>query len=285
MKIIKKNNRLLVYITILALVTGCSNPDDEVVIEDSIPGAVGDNPFDYREESKLINYDNTLWLIGGRNLEGDPMGEVWSSEDGLVWNLVTNTPAFIAAVNHDLVVFNNRLFLITRSIIEPEHTSVWSSTNGLDWDLETDNAFSGREEFSAIVFNNAIYVLGGFDPTDSALPITNEIWTSTNGSSWSQLTTNTIFTPRYAHTATVYNNKVFVAGGIGRNPSFGILGSLWFSEDMVNWFEHEPFTSEIGITDHSALVFDDKLWLFFGIEGGVFPDGEQTSKIFSINEE
>jgi len=248
--------------------------------------SVTDAAFEGMSESKMINYDNKLWVIGGRNGDGDPLGEVWSSDDGFTWNLVTDSPAFNAAVNHDMVVFNSRMFLIARRLDLPNQVSVWSSTNGEDWDLEAENAFSGREEFTAVVFNGALYVLGGFDPTDGALPVNNEIWTSTNGNTWNQLETNSIFQARYAHTATVYNNKVFVAGGIGRiSSSLSILGNLWYSEDMINWFEYEPFTSDIGITDHSALVFDDKLWLFFGFEGADFPDGAATGKIRSITEE
>ncbi len=248
--------------------------------------SVAENPFAYRTEGKLILYNGKLWLVGGRDLDGNAIAEVWSSETGLSWNLVTNTPAFGAAVNHDVVVFDNRLFLIARNIDFPENTSVWSSTDGIDWQLEAENAFTGREEFSAVVFDGAIYVLGGFDPTDASLPITNEIWTSTNGADWSKVETNTIFQSRYAHTATVYKNKVFVAGGIGTaSSSLGIQGNLWYSEDMVNWFEYEPFRSDIGVAEHSALVFEGKLWLFFGIEGGEFPEGEQSSRIVSILEE
>jgi len=240
--------------------------------------------FSERTDHTLTNYDNKLWVIGGRT-GSETLGEVWSSEDGFTWNLVTDSPAFIGAVNHDVVIFNNRLYLISRRLDEPDRTSVWSSTDGIDWQLEADNAFSGRDEFKAVVFNDAIYVIGGFEANNAALPIFDEIWMSTNGSDWSLVNTNTVFTPRFSHTATVYNDRVFVAGGLGRMPSLKPLGNLWYSEDMVNWSEFEPFSSDIGLAEHTALTFDDRLWLFFGIEGESITDGVVTGKIFSILEE
>ncbi|NAS30465.1 hypothetical protein GTQ40_05755 [Flavobacteriaceae bacterium R38] len=250
--------------------------------------SVSFNAFSRRTDHTLTNYDNKLWVIGGRDNTGDTLGEVWSSEDGTSWDLITETPAFTGAVNHDVVVFNNRLYLISRNIEDPDKTSVWSSANGEDWELEADNAFSGRDEFKAVVFNNIIYVLGGFDPAVGVLTMTNEIWTSTDGATWSQLEPSSIFQPRYGHTATVYNDKVFVAGGLGREgSSLAIQGNLWYSEDMINWFEYEPFRSDTGILEHSALTFDGKLWLFFGIEAetGAILDGDVSGKIFSILEE
>ena len=247
--------------------------------------SVSFNAFSRRTDHTLTNYDNKLWVIGGRNNAGDTLGEVWSSEDGTTWNLVTATPAFTGAVNHDVVVFDDKLYLISRNIEQPDNTSVWSSTNGEDWVLEANNAFSGRDEFKAVVFDGAIYVLGGVVTNDASLPTFNEIWTSTNGSVWSLVNTNTVFSPRSSHTVTVYNNRVFVAGGAEFSPAARPLGELWYSDDMVNWFEYEDFRSDIGVLEHSALTFDDRLWLFFGIEGTSLTDSEVTGRIFSILEE
>jgi len=236
-------------------------------------------PFAGRIGHTLTVYDEKLWLIGGVANDGRFLGEVWSSEDGSTWNLITDSPAFLDAAFHDVVVFDNKLYLIADRGGDDRKVSVWSSSNGSDWQLEADNAFSGRDEYKAVVFDDTMYVIGGKNSITQ--DPTNEIWMSVNGADWIQLETNSIFTPRSSHTATVYKNKVFVAGGRGIS---GAEGNLWYTEDMVNWFEHEPFTSEIGILDHAALTFGDKLWLFGGLEGTGF-SGRITGKIRSIREE
>lgn len=236
-------------------------------------------PFAGRIGHTLTVYDGKLWLIGGLDNDGRFLGEVWSSEDGINWSLITDSPAFFDAAFHDVVVFNNKLYLMADRGGAERNVSIWSSTNGSDWLLEADSAFSGREEFKAVVFEDVLYVIGGKNST--TLDPMNEIWMSADGTDWIQLETNSVFTPRSSHTATVYRNKVFVAGGRGTS---GAEGNLWYTEDMVNWFEYEPLTSEIGISDHAALTFGDKLWLFGGLEGTGF-SGAITGKIRSITEE
>ncbi len=237
--------------------------------------SVTSNQFDGRVGHTLTVFDNKIWLIGGVNNSGTFLSDIWSSTDGENWTLVTDTPEYLDAAYHEMVVFNNRLYLIEDGA--DGNVVVWSSSDGSSWVEETNNAFSSREKFEAVVFNNELYVLGGKNIGN----IYNEIWRSTDGVNWSRVTTNGVFTPRYVHSATVYNNKVWVTGGFG---IAGPEGNLWYSEDMVNWFEYTPIASSIGLFDHVALNYSGEIYLFGGYEGtagGPFP---MVGKIRSLKE-
>ena len=92
--------------------------------------------------------------------------------------------------------------------------------------------FTPREDFISIVYNGAMYVIGGWDNNPEA-----DIWTSTNGSNWTQvnpaLNTAAIptyklgFTPRWGSAATVYNGQMWILQGSGGNPntSSSLIGS------------------------------------------------------------
>ncbi|WP_026755626.1 kelch repeat-containing protein [Sediminibacter sp. Hel_I_10] len=229
--------------------------------------------FEARSNHTLTVFDGKMWLIGGIDNTNTFLEDVWYSSDGETWVLATDSPAYLAASYHSVVVFNNRLYLIKDGV---SATVVWSSADGVLWEEETSNAFPSREDFEAVVFNNELYVLGGFHTSTKF----NEIWKSSDGISWSQVATNTVFSPRNSHTATVYEGKVFVAGGINNAP----IGELWYSEDMVNWFEYTPLTSTIGLYDHAALNYAGEIYLWGGREGSLGGSWPLTGKIRSINQ-
>ena len=241
--------------------------------------SVVDGPFEARIGHTLTVFEDRLFLIGGVNEMGEFLSDVWSSIDGESWILETDMPSFLNAAYHDVVVFNDRMYLFSETPGASATLSVWSSSDGSDWELEADAPMSRREEFKALVFEGSLYVLGGFGLSSTA--VLNEIWTSTNGNDWTLVETETIFSARHSHTATVYNGKVFVGGGVGAS---GPEGNLWYSEDMVNWFEHLPFTADIGLFDHAALSFDGKIWFFGGYEGDA-TSSAITGRIRSILEE
>ena len=63
--------------------------------------------------------------------------------------------SFSARGGHQVVVFNNKMFLIGGL----GRNDVWSSTDGIHWIEETANnaAFSAREDHQVVVFNNKMY--------------------------------------------------------------------------------------------------------------------------------
>lgn len=224
--------------------------------------SVTHNQFSEREGHTLTVFDDKMWLIGGIDNSGSHIGEIHYSTDGETWTLATTlSSTLLAPAYHSTVVFNNKLYVIRDGF--DNHTIVLSSTDGVTWNLETDHAFSNRENFKAVVFENAIYAIGGTHLGTSF----NEIWRSSDGIEWSLITpTGDIFSPRYAHTTTVHNGKVWVVGGITGSFSESHI-DFWHTENMEDWTAYDgtlPTTE--GLIHHAALSYNDELWLFGGLQ-------------------
>ncbi|MFG1496850.1 hypothetical protein ABMA57_09465 [Saccharospirillum sp. HFRX-1] len=89
-----------------------------------------------------------LWLVGGRRNDIN-LNDIWSSNDGVEWNLETDAPSLSARNSHQLVVFgsnpdkpeDNALWMIggntyfNISDSNVNYNEVWRSTDGKDWRL------------------------------------------------------------------------------------------------------------------------------------------------------
>ena len=243
--------------------------------------SVTNDKFSERKGHTLTVYDDKMWLIGGVDDLGTFLGEIYFSTDGVNWTMVTAlSPTLLTPAYHSTVVFNNKLYVIMDGL--DDHVTVLSSSDGIDWNIETDNAFSNREDFEAVVFENAIYVIGG-KHLDSSF---NEIWKSTDGIEWNLVTPSTdIFSPRYSHTATVHNNKVWIVGGV-TGPLDETHIDFWYSENMEDWTEYDgPLPATEGLIQHAALSYNEELWLFGGLHPNASGSAFITGEIRSIKEE
>ncbi|KAK3584149.1 hypothetical protein CHS0354_035229 [Potamilus streckersoni] len=205
-------------------------------------------------------FDGALWVIGG--YDGyNRLNDVWKSTDGITWTQVNAGSRFSARYRHTATVFKDG----TRDALW-----VIGGWDGSNWTEVTDNAgFAARDGHTAAVFDdgsgNALWVIGG-DDFSSAF---NDVWKSTDGKNWTEVTDNAGFSKRYAHTATVFNDgtrdALWVIGGYGGSDSLNpkSLSDVWKSADGKNWTE----VTGAGFTAryyHTATVFDGALWVAGG---------------------
>ncbi|MBG6128794.1 hypothetical protein IWQ47_000514 [Aquimarina sp. EL_43] len=228
----------------------------------------------FRSGATLTTFNDQLWLIGGKDITDAPYTNIWHSADGVSWSELS--PPFGDLPAHETIVYNSKMY-VTKGNRTTNQTEVWSTTNGIDWIQETNNAFPGRGGQKGVVFNDAMYLLGGEDIASNKV---NEIWTSTDGSSWAEVSPTTLFSERNAHSATVYNNKVWVIGGKDNITLFN--NEIWYSSDMITWTRYEgPRPGTDGINSHTALLFNDEIWIFGSNRsdgtGGTHRNGEISS--------
>jgi len=126
------------------------------------------------------------------------------------------------------------------------------------WEQKIDYTPWGSAQFhSTVVFNNNIWVLGGYNNYFRS----NAIWYSSDGVNWSQATTSNAWTPRISHSTVVFNNKIWVLGGY---DATGYLNDVWSSSDGTNWscvLTNAPWSKRYSF---GALVYDGKIWVFGG---------------------
>jgi len=208
-----------------------------------------------------------IWIIGGDNNDG-VTNEIWSAGTGMIWTLATPEAAFSPRIGFGAAELAGRMWVIGgQGSGFSLFNDSWSSSDGINWTQEKQHAaFSPRSYFSTVVFNDGggdkMWVIGGI----VSPAVTNDVWSSTNGSDWVRATPEAAFSPRYSPISYVYDNKIWVVGGADEDDLS--LNDVWYSSNGVNWFQA---TTEAVVPQReygSGVVYDNKMWLMGGFDDG-----------------
>ena len=89
----------------------------------------------------------------------------------------------------------------------------------------------------------------------------NDVWTSNDGSNWTQLTPSANWCPRGAFTSIVFNNKMWIFGGDPKGSTSEFKNDIWSSSDGVNWTLETPSADWSISAYHSAVIYKSKLFI------------------------
>lgn len=230
----------------------------------------GDAVFNPRYSHASVVYDGKIWVIGG--FDHAFKNDVWSSADGAHWAQVTPEAAFSPRAAMSCVVFNNAIYLIGgySKTAGGEKNDVWTSTDGAHWSPVVMAApFQPRDIFSSVTLNGSIWVITGLHTVGSSASVYNDIWSSSNGIDWAEVTDKGEFSGRYGQTSVVFNEALWVIGGnIGLSP---YLNDVWRSKDGAHW---DPITTRASFPEryaHTSLVFKGKMWVLAGLYSNSTP--------------
>jgi hypothetical protein len=122
-----------------------------------------------------VVFEGKIWVFGGGNYlpKHHALNDVWSSEDGVHWNLVTPSAQWEPRLWFSAVVYRDRIWVLGGwSESHDNFGDVWHSRNGKDWtELKSAVIWKSRHEHSAFVFKDRIWVAGGH-----ARPLCSEVW-------------------------------------------------------------------------------------------------------------
>ena len=128
----------------------------------------------WRFAHSSVIFDNKMWMMGGSDTP--QKNDVWNSEDGETWTVVTTNAAFPGRQAHTSVVYNDKMWLIGGEISNVPQNDVWWSEDGINWTCATEEGtFGVRHRFGACVFNDKIWVVGG---ASSDPPYLGDAWYS-----------------------------------------------------------------------------------------------------------
>ena len=138
---------------------------------------------------------------------------------------------------------------------------VWFSADDKNWVEKTDDAeWTGRGWHQALSHNGRLYVLGGYDGSNSL----KDVWSSADGKNWSQETAYAGWVKRREHQALSHNGRLYVLGGFdGRK----YLKDVWSSADGKNWVEETSNAEWAERDSHQALSHNGRLYVLGGYDG------------------
>ncbi len=218
--------------------------------------AVSGTPFPARYSFSMVTMKDpvtgapTLFVIGGRNLAGTRLNDIWKSANGADWIKVTTSGTIFpprsshqCAIANDPTSGKSAIWLTGGTDGTNALADVWKSTDGVAWTRTTASAaFGGRIQHQLVSWNSGsgekLYLIAG----SGGVSIYDDVWTSTDGISWTVLNNasdSPRFQYRYLHQA--------VVGDFGTGSTLWIFGGqkwtgkafsdVWKTTDGVN-FKH-----------------------------------------------
>jgi len=93
-------------------------------------------------------------------------------------------------------------------------------------------AFGNRSFFQLLAANGQLWVIGGYRSNGVYL---NDVWTSTDGVSWTQVTAAAAFEPRKQFSSGTLNGRLFIFGGDNGITDEQMANAIWSSTDGIQW--------------------------------------------------
>jgi hypothetical protein len=224
-----------------------------------------------------------MWLIDGDDRN------VWSSDDGTTWSMVTDEAAFSERQNYQCAVFDGKMWVIAGRTKEGRTNEVWSSSDGADWTLEGLADFDPRGGPAVAVLGSNLWLVGG----QGDQYIWDDAWYSTDAINWTRAGSISAFVSaistsevaRAKATAVTFevggDIKLFVMGGANNGiysatginalsvSSLVVLDDTWYTDDGSSWTQ----VASTGASayparyEHTSVVYDDRIWIMGGQDG------------------
>lgn len=153
-------------------------------------------------------------------------------------------------------------------------------------EVTAEAQFAPRDGAGALVFHDQMWFLGGWNPRDKAhfpLICNNEVWSSTDGATWTLRKPNTFLNKRFdpksdwegRHTAgyAVLGGKMWIIGGDANQRHY--QNDVWSTADGEKWSlvtDRVPWGPR---ALHYTVAYKDRLWVIGGQTMPAFGGGEE----------
>jgi hypothetical protein len=202
-------------------------------------------PFSGRYGLSGTVFTGLMWVVGGAAGNANNSvtyydADVWSSSNGSSWTQATGSAPFGGRYGGQALSYNGKLWLIGGNSGGILKNDVWNSLDGKNWNqvlppsAGTATQFSPREDFGAVVFNNAMWVIGGWAGANK-----NDVWSSIDGINWTEVTAKGAFAARWGMSTLVYNNTMWLISGASgtsaNSDPTAAYGDVWSSVNGSVW--------------------------------------------------
>jgi hypothetical protein len=184
-------------------------------------------------------FRDKMWLFGGVDnfytvSEDTIHNDVWSSTDGVEWNLEIKHAPWPKRAYHKVLVMHDKLWLIGGGCARPEpygYNDVWCSDDGVNWTCLTEQApWAKRIWFGAGVYRDRLWVYSGYAPEIDNM---NDVWFSENGADWTEMKSDVVFSPRHEPVVYMWNDRLWCVAAHA-NPLTNEVWSLYLPPDFFD---------------------------------------------------
>lgn len=148
-----------------------------------------------------------------------------------------------------------------------------------EWKQVTPKAaFAARDGAGALVFNQRMWLLGGWNPSDKAnFPKTcnSEVWSSKDGLNWKLEVRQAPWEGRHTAGYVVHRDRMWIVGGDCNQRHY--QNDVWSSAEGIQW---QQITDQVPWAPralHYAVAFKDRIWV---MGGQTMPRFAPTPEIF-----
>lgn len=182
---------------------------------------------DGRVLHQVFSHNGKMWIVGGQTLDeftptdlstkpdSPYYDDVWSSEDGGLWTLVSSGNAWAPrGLIMGSPVKDGHMWLVGGGAYDTEgnprvyRNDVWRSADGVTWDQVTANGgFSARQYNSVAVLGNDLALVAGYNGANIA-----DAFLSSDGITWGRVATPP-WQARHAASVAPFGDKLLMLGG------------------------------------------------------------------------
>ncbi|GEM_PF-7032374 len=254
-------------------------------------------PRDSSPDASLL-YNGKFWIFAGyqyRNGEWASSSEVWTSENGSEWVLLSEAPPYspyssfvnfqgymwaienYAYRSKDGINWENmgqlpledggRLCQFRGKLLWLKNDQIFSSSDGFNWSKIAEGLpFGGRSWPGFISFQDRLWVIGGGIGYGTDSPeFPNDVWVSSDATKWEKVVDNAEWPGRYWFNCVVFDDQIWILGGWNyydsENQWAGNRNDVWYSPDGIKWNEQENI--DVWQKRHASFVWSTNEYLFF----------------------
>ena len=216
-------------------------------------------PWPPRSHASVALFDGDLWILGGRDAEGEPMADVWRSSDGVNWTEVTGEAPWGARDSLAAVQYRGYLLVCGGADVDGAPLrDIWYTEDSVVWTVIAKPArYYPRWGHAVAAHHGNMYVSGGFDAEDFVSTVCH----SYRGTVWDVDANVPAYADRGFHGFTSFAGKLWVMGG---ETAAGPVADAWYSNDGAEWFTAEttvPWSARAG---HAVVNAGSSLWVLGG---------------------
>ena len=137
-----------------------------------------------RSGARLVTFGEKLLIIAGEIgfTPDTQLGDIWMSDTGKEWSLLTASPGFSKRSGHGVVVAGHTLLVLAGWHDNKCLHDLWSSSDGVSWTMRSNSTWQckadscGKFDFWPIVRGNTLLTIGGSNAYSTFGKLWKDTW-------------------------------------------------------------------------------------------------------------